>query len=124
MEYDADSEGAVCKLCKTFGKALEPTGGVWTTRPFTSWKKATEQIKAHAQSEWHIRAKQAVSAYQASQQAGSVIQHLQDVADQDQMKNRAAVKCFLCCAHFLAHQQNPHTTNFEKLVGLVVQCGW
>ena len=69
MEYDADSEGAFCKLCKTSGKALEQTGGVWIPRPFTYWKKAIEKMKAHAQSEGHIKTKQAASAYQTSQQA-------------------------------------------------------
>ena len=39
------------------------------------------------------------------------------------MRNRAAVKSFLCCAHFLAHQHIPHSTNFKKRVDLVVQCG-
>ena len=39
------------------------------------------------------------------------------------MMNRAAVKSFFCCAHFLAGQHIPHTTNFEKLVELVVLCG-
>ena len=39
LEYDADCDGAFCKVCKTFGKSLERTGGVWTTKPFTNWKK-------------------------------------------------------------------------------------
>ena len=29
----------------------------------------------------------------------------------------------LLCAHFLARQHIPHTTNFDKLVDLVVSCG-
>ena len=37
--------------------------------------------------------------------------------------NRAAVKSFIRCAHFLACQYIAHTTNFEKLVELVVSCG-
>ena len=39
------------------------------------------------------------------------------------MMNRAAVKLFFRCAHFLARQHIPHNTNFEKLVELVVLCG-
>ena len=62
LEYNADSEGAFCKHCKTSGKALERIGGVWTTRPFKNWKKAIEKMKAHAQSEGHIRARQEASA--------------------------------------------------------------
>ena len=36
--------------------------------------------------------------------------------------NRKAVKSFFRCAHFLTHQHIPYTTNFEKLVKLVVSC--
>ena len=39
------------------------------------------------------------------------------------MGNRAAIKSFICCAHFLARQHIPHTTNFDKLLDLVVSCG-
>ena len=39
------------------------------------------------------------------------------------MGNRAAIKSFIRCAHFLARQHIPHTTNFDKLVDLVVSCG-
>ena len=39
------------------------------------------------------------------------------------MRNMAAGKPFLHCAHFLAHQHIPHTPNYEKLLDLVVQCG-
>ena len=92
MEYDADCEGAFCKLCKTSGQSLERTGGVWTTKPFTNWKKAVEKVKAHTKSDAHIAASQAALAHQASLHAGSVIQQLQNVAEQERMMNRAAVK--------------------------------
>jgi hypothetical protein len=65
LEYDADCEGAFCKLCKTSERSLERTGGVWTTNPFTNWKKAVEKMKAHAQSDAHIMASQSALAYQA-----------------------------------------------------------
>ena len=39
------------------------------------------------------------------------------------MLNRKAIKAFIHCAHFLARQHIPHTTNFDKLVELVVFCG-
>ena len=124
VEYDADCEGAFCKLCKTSGQSLERTGGVWTAKPFTNWKKAVEKMKAHTKSDAHIAASQAALAHQASLHAGSVIQQLQNVAEQERMMNRAAVKSFFR-THFLARQHIPHTTNFEKLhvVELVVLCG-
>ena len=45
------------------------------------------------------------------------------MAEQERVMNRKAVKSFFRCAHFLARQHIPHTTNFEKLVELVVSCG-
>ena len=122
LKYDAGCEGAFCKLCKTSGQSLEQTGGVWTTKPFTNRKKAVEKIKAHTKSDAHIAASQATLAHQASLHARSVIQQLQNVAEQERMMNRAAVTSFFHCAHFLARQHIPYTTNFEKLVELVVLC--
>ena len=39
------------------------------------------------------------------------------------MRNRAAIKSLIRCTHFLTRQHIPHTTNFDKLVDLVVACG-
>ena len=33
------------------------------------------------------------------------------------------IKALIRCTHFLAHQHIAHTTNFDKLVELVVSCG-
>ena len=86
-------------------------------------RKLLKKMKAYAKSDAHIKASQASLAYQMSLCAGSVIQQLQNVAEQERMMNRKAVKSFFHCAHFLACQHIPHTTNFEKLVELVVSCG-
>ena len=73
LQYDADCEGASCKLYKTYGQSLERTGGVWTTKPFTNWKIVVEKMKAHTKSDAHIAASQAPLAHEASLHAGSVI---------------------------------------------------
>ena len=41
----------------------------------------------------------------------------------ERIKNRSGIKVLLLCTHFLARQHIPHTTNFDKLVDLVVSCG-
>ena len=110
-------------MCRTFGKSLERTAGVWTSKPLTNWKKAVEKMKTHAKSDVHIEAVQAASAYEASLHQGSVVQQLQSVSEQERMRNRAAIKSFIHCVHFLARQHIPHTANFDKLVDLVVSCG-
>jgi len=80
-------------------------------------------MKAHASSDGHIKANQAALAHLTTQHTGSVIQQLQNVAEQERVLNRKAIKSFFRCAHFLAPQHIPHTTNFDKLVELVVSCG-
>ena len=51
------------------------------------------------------------------------MQQLQQITDEEKMKNRAAVKALIHCPHFLACQHIAHSTNSEKLVSLVVACG-
>ena len=54
---------------------------------------------------------------------GSIISQLQIVGEQQRLQNRKAIKALIRCTHFLAHQHIAHTTNFDKLVELVVSCG-
>ena len=123
LEYDEDCEGAFCKLCRTFGKSLQRTRGVWVTKPFSNWKKAIEKMKAHEKSDVHIHASQAALAAEGALREGSILQQLQNVERQERLKNRAAIKSLIHCTHFLVCQHIPHTTNFDKLVDLVVSCG-
>ena len=67
-------------------------------------------MKAHSQTNTHVMAYQGT----LSTQRGSDFKQLQNVAEQ---------KSFFRCAHFLARQHVPHTTNFNGLVDLVVSCG-
>ena len=120
LEYDEDSEGAFCKTCKQLGKSLQRTGGVWVTKPFTNWKKAVEKMKAHARSDAHIQASEALLS---AAKEGSIMQQLQSTGVQERAKNRTAVKSLIRCTHYLAQQHIAHSTNFEKLVNLVVSCG-
>ena len=80
-------------------------------------------MKAHASSDSHIQVNQVALAHLTTQHTGSVIQQLQNVVEQEGVLNRKAMKSFIHCAHFLARQHVPHTTNFDKLVELVVSCG-
>ena len=54
---------------------------------------------------------------------GSIISQLQNIGEQQRFQNRKAIKALIQCTHFLAHQHIAHTTNFDKLVELVVSCG-
>ena len=64
LHYDGDCDGAFCKICKESGKSLYRTGGVWTTKPFTNWKKACDRVRDHGKSDIHIQASEAALATQ------------------------------------------------------------
>ena len=77
-------------------------------------------MKVHASCDGHIQANQAALTHLTTQHTGLAIQQLKNVAELEWVLNK---KAFFCCAHFLACQHNPHITNFDKLVELVVSCG-
>ena len=87
--------------------------GVWTTQPFTNWRNALKECN-HIDGDSHLAAIQTAGAYEASQLTGSVVRQIQNVAEQEQLTNRVAVRVFFCYAHFLTHQHISQTTNFEK----------
>lgn len=122
LEYDEDCKGAFCKVCRMSEKSFQRTGGVWVTKPFTNWKKAVEKMKAHEMSDLHSQSNLAALAVEGALREGSIMQQLQKVDRRQRMRNRAAIKSLIRCTHFLT-QHIPHTTNFDKLVDLVVACG-
>ena len=106
---------AVCKQTT----AESDTRGVWVTKPFQNWKKGTERMKAHKRSNLHTRASQALLVISKQ---GSVVQQ-QRVGMQEREKNRAVMKSLVRCTCFLTRHHIIHSTNFTKLVDLVVSCG-
>lgn len=123
LEYDEDCKDAFCKVCRKSGKSLQRTGGVWVTKPFTNWKKGVEKMKVHEKSDLHSQANLAVLAADGALREGLIIKQLQKVDRRERIKNRAAIKSLIRCTHFLTRQHIPHTTNFDKLVDLIVACG-
>jgi len=118
--FDDNFQGAFCKVCRKRGISLQRTGGTWISKPFKNWKKALEKMKAHAKSEIHIQSCEAEMAAARALQEGSIVQQLQQIGDQEKLKNRLAIKALIRCTHFL---HIAHTTNFDELVDLVVSCG-
>ena len=86
LVYDEDINGAFCRVCKqtTAESATQHTGGVWFTKPFQNWKKATERVKAHERSSLHTQACQALLVISKQD---SVVQQLQRVCMQEREKN-------------------------------------
>ena len=79
--------------------------------------------KSHSKSEVHLLSCQLDMEADRARKEGSVISQLQNVGEQQRFQNRKAIKALIRCTHFLAHQHIAHTTNFDKLVELVVSYG-
>ena len=104
-------------------KGWKRTGGAWITKPFTNWKKATQKMKSHSKSEVLLLSCQLDVEADRARKEGSIISQLQNAGEQQRLQNRKAIKALIRCTDFLAHQHIAHTTNFDKLVELVVSCG-
>ena len=93
---------------------------MWVTKPFQNWKKAVQKMKEHASSESHLRQ---VEVELIVSRGETVVHQLQRFGDTERSKNRKAIKALLGCTHYLCKQHIPHTTNFSKLIDLIVSCG-
>ncbi len=71
-------------------------------------------MKIHAKSDIHLLSCEAEMAAATALQEGSVIQQLQQINDEEKLKNRMAIKALIRCTHFLARRHIPHTTNFDR----------
>ena len=80
-------------------------------------------MKSHSKSEVHLLSCQLYMEADRARKEGSIISQLQNVGEKQRLQNRKAIKALIRCTHFLAHQHIAHTTNFNKLVELVVSCG-
>ena len=125
LEYDHNYQEEFCKVCrKQVPQSLKKNGSAWITKPFKNWKKAVEKRRAHSKSDSHIKHCEAeLLAARARKEESSITQQLQIIGEQERIKNRSGIKALLLCTHFLARQHIPHTTNFDKLVNLVMSCG-
>ena len=79
-------------------------------------------MKTHAKSDVHILSCEAEIAAARALLEGLIVQQLQQLGEQEKLKNRMAVKPLICCTHFLARHHIPRITNFDEL-DLVVSCG-
>ena len=105
------------------GTPLQRTGGAWITKPFNNWKEALENMRAHSHSDVHIQACAADLAVATTLRDGTIFEQIQNVSEQQRVKNRTAIKVLLRCTHFLTLHHIAHTTNFDKIVDLIVSCG-
>ena len=62
------------------------------TKPFTNWKKALEQMKAHSQSDIHVQACQDSMLAERAVREGTIMQQLQQITNEEKMKIEQLLK--------------------------------
>lgn len=108
LDNDEDCKGAFCKEVREDTSANRGSMGYQTV---------------YEKSDFHSQADLAALAAEGALREGSIVQQLQKVDRRERIRNRAAIKSLIRCTHILTRQHIPHTTNFDKLVDLVVACG-
>ena len=69
------------------GRSLQRTGGAWISKPFTNWKKVTQKMKSHSESEVHLLSCQLDVEAGRARKEGSIISQLQNVGEQKRFKS-------------------------------------
>ena len=92
-------------------------------KAFQKLEKVVEKMYTHAESEIHIQSCEAEMVADRVLQAGTIVQQLQQIGDEEKVKNRSAVKALIHCTQFIVRCHVAHTTNFDYFVDLVVCCG-
>ena len=124
LEFSEDVQGVFCKVCKKWAReSQQRSRGVWTTEPFTNWKKATEKMRTHERGTMHVTASKVALESEMSLRQGSIAQQLRHIEDEERMRNRKSIESLIRCTHFLVRHHIPHTTNYEGLIELVLDCG-
>ncbi len=92
-------------------------------KTFHELEEGNREDEIHVKSDIHLLSCEAEMAAATALQEGSVIQQLQQINDEEKLKNRMAIKALIRCTHFLARRHIPHTTNFDELIDLIVSGG-
>ncbi len=122
MEYDQQVDGMFCEVCKKYGKTLASARGAWVTKPISNWVKATELLKQHEMSEWHLASVEVqVMASLASTSGGTIADRLIAIGEEERKNNRDVVTSFLRSFYFLFKNSVPHTTTmFQDVIQLQI----
>ena len=124
LEFNKDLQGAFCKVCKKWAReSKQRSRGVWTTDPFSNWRKATEKMRTHERGAMHKTASRVAIESEMSDRQGSVVQQLSQIANEERIRNRRCIQSLIRCTHFLVRHHIPHTTNYDSLIQLVLDCG-
>ena len=123
IEYDEDKDGMFCTFCKKHGKPPAVACGAWTSRPVNNWVKATELLKNHEQSDWHLASVEAIALAESATRQGDVVERMLAASETERRRNQELIKQLTRSLYFLVKHHMPHTTTFEDLIQLRIDNG-
>ncbi len=117
------NDGMYCSICKRFGKPPPSARGAWVSKPVANWVKATELLRQHERSEWHLAAVEVKALASVAQTSGDIIERMSVISDEERKKNRSLIKILLRSLHYLVINHSPHTTMFDGIIQLQIDNG-
>ena len=79
-------------------------------------------MKSHDKSKLYLQCCQAAQLAMRAETQGTIAHQLQ-VDERQRRKNREAIKALVRSAHYLVCHHIAHTTNYDDLVSLMMNCG-
>jgi hypothetical protein len=99
----------------------------WIKAPFKTWKKATEKLQEHEQSQTHLDALVKAEMAKEAERRGSVLEQQISIAriqeEAEKARNKMVLKKLFKCVYFLVKHRIAHNTTFAPLVDLLMECG-
>ncbi len=84
--------------------------GAWVTKPISNWVKATELLKQHEMSEWHLTSVEVQAMASLARTSGGTIADRLIAIGEEERKNRDVVKILLRSLYFLFKNSVPHSS--------------
>ena len=123
MIYDEHQGGMLCSVCTKYGKPPVQARGAWVTRAINNWPKATDLLKKHESSEWHLAALEAQRMALLGQKTGNVLDRIIAASDEEKRRNHEVIKTLIRSLYFLVKHRVPHITTFNDLISLQADNG-
>ncbi|XP_065907811.1 zinc finger MYM-type protein 1-like [Dysidea avara] len=134
LSFDSQKKGAYCKVCQKFysGERGLPKGsdGVFITKPFIKWSKATGSTKKnnrllkHQESQAHKLAISQAELCENMTCRGSVYTQLysRGASDSDRCLNLMMLCKYIKIVYWRLKHEIAHTTNYQSLIELCTEC--
>ena len=106
-----------CAICKKYCKPPPSARGAWVSKPISNWVKATELLRQHEKSKWHLAAVEVQALASCAQTSGNIIVRM---SDEVRKNNLNLIKILLRSLYYLVLNCYPHATMFEGIIQLQI----